>query len=118
VQEHPLTGEKIVVKDLTKTPLSFSDYETKFSKVLSHLAEGDSFLTNLTIKTKIETTHTLEEIFRISTARYKLMLKDEFLVFSPETFIRIREGKIYAYPMKGTIDASVPDAEQVILTNQ
>lgn len=114
----PLSGDTIGVKDFIKTPIPFSDYETKFNRVRSHLAQGDSFLTNLTIQTKIETPHTLEEIFQVSSAKYKLLVKDEFLVFSPETFVQIRDGKIHTYPMKGTMDASVPNAEQIMLTNQ
>lgn len=38
-------------------------------------------------------------------------------MFSPEIFIRIGEGEIRSYPMKGTIDASVPDAESLILND-
>lgn len=101
-----------------KTPISFSEYEVKFNKVLGHLAYGDSFLTNLTIKTEIETKHSLQEIFHASTAKYKLLFENQFLVFSPETFIRISDNKIFSYPMKGTIDASLADAEQKILNDQ
>lgn len=32
--------------------------------------------------------------------------------FLPEIFIRIQQGTIATYPMKGTMDASVPDARQ------
>jgi para-aminobenzoate synthetase component 1 len=101
-----------------KSPISFSDYEVKFSKVLQHLAYGDSFLTNLTIKTKIETGQSLQQLFQASAARYKLLLKNQFLVFSPETFVRISSNKIFSYPMKGTIDAAIPDAGEVILNDE
>ncbi|HCW06234.1 MAG TPA: aminodeoxychorismate synthase component I, partial [Cytophagales bacterium] len=36
---------------------------------------------------------------------------------SPETFIKIQAGQIFSFPMKGTIDASLPNAEQVILND-
>jgi para-aminobenzoate synthetase component 1 len=49
---------------------------------------------------------------------YKLLFNDQFLVFSPETFIRINNNKIFSYPMKGTIDAAIPNAEEVILTDE
>jgi para-aminobenzoate synthetase component 1 len=56
-------------------------------------------------------------MFAVSRARYKLLYKDRFLVFSPETFVKIEDGKIYAYPMKGTIDAGVPEASEKILAD-
>jgi para-aminobenzoate synthetase component 1 len=46
------------------------------------------------------------------------LYENSFLVFSPETFVRIDGGKIFAYPMKGTIDASIPDAGEKILADQ
>lgn len=106
------------VEGLKKVPIPFSEYEMKFNKVVSHLSYGDSFLANLTIRTKIETQKTLQQIFQASRAKYKLLFNDQFLVFSPETFIQIRDGKIFSYPMKGTIDAAVPGAEEIILNDQ
>lgn len=83
-----------------------------------HLNYGDTFLTNLTIKTPVETGHSLRDLFFASKARYKLFVRDQFLVFSPEIFIQIRDGKIYSNPMKGTIDAGVPGAADIILNNR
>ena len=34
----------------------------------------------------------------------------EVITFSPEIFVRIEGGKISSYPMKGTIDANIPNA--------
>ncbi|HTE29972.1 MAG TPA: aminodeoxychorismate synthase component I, partial [Chryseolinea sp.] len=79
---------------------------------------GDSFLTNLTVKTEVMLNQTLRDIFHQSRAKYKLLLDGQFLVFSPETFIQIRDGKIRSFPMKGTIDASIPDARNKILSNR
>ena len=98
-----------------KFPQPYNSYKKKYDQVWSHLTYGDSYLTNLTIKTKIRMQLSLREVFFLSQAKYKLLVEDNFLVFSPETFVRIDNGKIYAYPMKGTIDASVPDAEEKIL---
>jgi para-aminobenzoate synthetase component 1 len=56
-------------------------------------------------------------LFYSSKAKYKFLFNDEFLVFSPETFIQMREGKIYSFPMKGTIDASIPGASELILNS-
>ena len=104
-------------KPLTKKPISLSDYKSKFNKVAYHLNYGDSFLTNLTVRTEVETNQSMHDLFQSSKAKYKLLVNDEFLVFSPETFIQIREGKIYSFPMKGTIDASIPGASEIILNN-
>lgn len=114
----PLPRERTGVRSFKKNPIPFSEYELKFNNVLQHLAYGDSFLTNLTIQTKIETQYSLSDIFRMSAAKYKLLYQDQFLVFSPETFIQIRDGKIFSYPMKGTIDASIENASQKILNDQ
>ncbi len=114
----PIPGESVGARGLKKFPVSFSEYEIKFNKVLHHLKYGDSFLTNLTIKTKVETQQSLQEIFHASHAKYKLLLNGQFIVFSPETFIEIRNGRIFSYPMKGTIDASIVNAAETILNDQ
>lgn len=102
---------------LIKFPIPYKDYMEKYDRVRSHLAYGDSYLTNLTIRTKVRSELSLRDIFFISQAKYKLLFGNEFLVFSPETFVHIADGKILAHPMKGTIDASVPDARNKILTD-
>lgn len=99
-------------------PISLNDYSEKFNVVMDRLMYGDSFLTNLTIRTKIKSDHSLLQLYHASTAPYKFLLRDSFLVFSPETFVRIDNGMIYSYPMKGTIDASIPDARTKILADQ
>jgi para-aminobenzoate synthetase component I len=103
---------------IEKLPGSLSAYKKKFGKVLAHLEYGDTFLTNLTVKTEIRISSSLHEIFSQSEAKYKLLYKNQFLVFSPETFVQIRDGKIYSYPMKGTIDASVENAKEKILLDK
>lgn len=95
-----------------------TQYKSKFSRVIHYLHRGDSFVTNLTIKTKIHTNHTLHELFYFGNARYKIWYKDEFLVFSPETFIQIKNQKIFTFPMKGTVDAAIPHAKEKILADQ
>jgi para-aminobenzoate synthetase component 1 len=100
---------------LQKHPLPFENYQTKFDVVHKGLSYGDSYLTNLTIKTEVSSSASLRDIFLQSKAAYKLLYKDQFLVFSPETFIRIDNGKIFSFPMKGTIDAMLPNAREKIL---
>jgi para-aminobenzoate synthetase component I len=103
---------------LKAIPGKRSEYEKKFNKVRSYLEYGDTFLTNLTISTEIMLEKSLKDIFFESDAKYKLLFNDQFLVFSPETFVKIRDGKIFSYPMKGTIDASTPNAREVILADK
>jgi para-aminobenzoate synthetase component 1 len=93
-------------------------YLKAFNNVQRNIKLGNSYLLNLTFPTEISTDLTLAEIYDISTAKYKILYKDQFVVFSPEIFVRIRDGKISSYPMKGTIDASVPDAENIILNDE
>ena len=59
-------------------------------------------------------------------AQNKAHLKEEnieenltpFVCFSPETFVRIKGGRIYSYPMKGTLDASLPNAEKQLMEDR
>jgi para-aminobenzoate synthetase component 1 len=98
-------------------PVDFSCYSTAFHKVMHHLRSGNSFLVNLTFPTEVQTPLSLKEIFHLAEAKYKLWFKDQFVVFSPETFVQITNGEIASYPMKGTIDQSVPDAQEKLLHN-
>ena len=45
-------------------------------------------------------------------------ISNPFVCFSPETFVRIKNGRIYSYPMKGTLDASLPDAEKQLMEDR
>jgi len=101
-----------------KTPISFDAYKLSFDRVMNHLRRGDSYLTNLTCTTPIGCNLNLQEIFFKSQAKYRLFVKDAFVVFSPEIFVQINEGRIYSFPMKGTIDAQVPQAAELILADK
>ena len=98
-------------------PNPFHEYEKKFNFVSEQLQYGYSFLINLTDKTRIETKSSLASLFGQSKARYKLLYKDQFLVFSPEIFIQIKNGQLFSFPMKGTIDATLPNARDKILND-
>lgn len=101
-----------------KFPISFDEYKASFRIVKNHLQRGDSFLINLTKPTPIALNLSLPEIFERSQAKYQLLFKDEFVLFSPETFVSIQDGIISSHPMKGTIDATLPNAEASILANK
>jgi para-aminobenzoate synthetase component I len=102
----------------SRTIIPFDIYKKKFETVYHHLTYGDSYLTNLTTRTGITLSHSLLETYHAANARYKLFFENKFVVFSPECFVRIKDDKIFSYPMKGTIDASVEDAEKVLLEDQ
>lgn len=100
-----------------ETP-SFEDYKQSFTHVMHHLRRGDSYLLNLTKPVKLKTNLNLLQIFENSHAPYKLWINDQFTVFSPEPFVRIVDGFIHTHPMKGTIDASISDAENLLMNDK
>lgn len=101
-----------------KVPKLVNEYKTGFNYVLDNLKRGNSYLTNFTCETPIKTNLSLKEIFYKSKAIYKLWYNNEFVVFSPETFIKIKDRKILSFPMKGTINANMPNAKELILNNK
>lgn len=103
---------------LVKHPERYEEYLAKFNKVIEQIRYGNSYLVNLTCSTPIELNMTLKEIFIRSNSNYKIWLDEQFVCFSPEIFVRIHNGIIKSYPMKGTIDASVPDAAKMILNDK
>ena len=113
-QHYSLVEKKLV---FNSTPISKKVYCKAFNKVQFHISRGDTFLLNLTMPTKVETNFTLKDIFYRSKAKYKLWIMDKFVVFSPEIFVKIKNGVISSYPMKGTMDASLPNAEERLLAS-
>lgn len=104
--------------EFKKFPITFDEYLPKFKHVHDNLLFGNSYLTNLTLPTKIETDLSLDEIYTFSDAKYKLKYKNDFVCFSPERFVKIEHQKIFSNPMKGTIDASISHAKQLILDDE
>jgi para-aminobenzoate synthetase component I len=94
---------------------AFESYQKAFHQVFQHLQAGNSFLVNLTAKTQLITSASLPDIYHASSAKYKMLYKDEWVVFSPETFVRISGNIIETCPMKGTIDAGLPEAASKLL---
>ena len=102
---------------IQKNPVKFEVYEKAFNKVVKHEKAGNSYLVNLTFKNPVKINLDLPEIFYKSRSKYKLYFKNsfqEFVLFSPETFINITGGKIFTYPIKGTIDAGIPNAKEIL----
>ena len=139
------TSEKEIWKEeISETtwqiePPLYEDYERSFNIVKSNIMAGNSYLTNLTCRVPVSCNLSLEEIFHRAKGKYKLLLrrkrtqaedkahlKEEnieenltpFVCFSPETFVRIKGGRIYSYPMKGTLDASLPNAEKLLMEDR
>ncbi len=104
--------------EILKKPISYNQYEEIFRQVQAHIHRGDSFLVNLTQPTEIALNMSLQEIFEYSRAKYQLYFKDQFVCFSPEIFVKIVDGIISSHPMKGTISANIPDAENIILNDK
>ncbi len=94
-----------------------TDYKTAFDLVQYHLQRGDTYLINLTFATPISLNLDLEEIYHQIQAKYKIKFKKDWLCFSPETFVQIQQNRIATFPMKGTIDADLPDADEKLLNN-
>ena len=111
IKKKQILDKKVEWKSFPETMESF---KTGFDKVQKNIRLGNSYLVNYTRKTEIETNLSLEEIFYHSEAKYKVFYKDFFVFFSPETFVKIIDGKILTYPMKGTIDASIENAAEIL----
>jgi para-aminobenzoate synthetase component 1 len=112
------TKNRIQEALLEKFPINFEQYKIKFDLLQEEIKNGNTYLCNLTAKTKIKTSLSLDEIYELVQSKFKLRFQNEndnFVCFSPERFIEIKENKIFTYPMKGTIDASIPNAKEIIL---
>ncbi len=108
-------GQEVV---LTKYPITFECYKEQFDKAIDLMKKEDVSLLNLTFETAIDVNVSLGNIFEQVSAKYKVLYKNEFVCFSPEIFVRVENNQITSYPMKGTIDASLPNAESIILNSK
>jgi para-aminobenzoate synthetase component 1 len=101
-----------------KFSVPFAQYKKAFDDVVKQIHIGNSFLTNLTFQTPIETDLSLQEIYLYSSAKYKLLVNETFVCFSPETFVKINNGIISTYPMKGTRKVLTSESEQQLLDDR
>lgn len=104
--------------ELNITPTDFQDYRKNFELVKEQIQAGNSYLLNLTCQTKIASNYDLKQIFLASKAKYKLLLENQFVCFSPECFVRIEQNKIYSYPMKGTMNAKEENAVEKLIHSE
>lgn len=104
--------------NFSRSPIDLEVYAQAFEKVKKEIDYGNTFLINLTFENEIQTNFSLLDIFNNCEAPYKLLYEDQFVVFSPESFVQIKDKKISTYPMKGTINAAEEDAAQKILANK
>lgn len=103
--------------ELIVYPISIEEYRAKFEVVQQGLKSGEFDVINLTVRTPINSNINCREIFLRSQSPYRIYVPGTFVCFSPERFIKIEDGKISSNPMKGTIDASISNAEQIILND-
>lgn len=104
--------------DLQYAPIYLEKYKKAFDIVKKELRNGNSFLLNLTFPTELKATESLKTIYQKAFAPYKLLYKNNFVVFSPECYIKIKDGYIHSYPMKGTINSNIPNAKGLLLSNK
>jgi para-aminobenzoate synthetase component 1 len=102
---------------LEVSPLTLEEYTPRFQTVMAGLKRGDSYLVNLTVATPINRALGMEAIFGASAAPYQLYVPEDFVCFSPERFVLIQNGRISSCPMKGTINAAIPGAAEIILND-
>lgn len=92
-------------------------YHEAFQVVQDHLRRGNSYLTNLTLPSRIELRGSLLDLYDHSEAKYRVWVRDRFVAFSPEPFVTIRDSKISSCPMKGTRSGSDPDQIRALLAD-
>ncbi|MCK5736244.1 MAG: aminodeoxychorismate synthase component I [Spirochaetaceae bacterium] len=94
-------------------------YQRGFNIIHKAQINGDSWLANLTFPTDLETDLSLELLASCARAPFRLLAQESIAVFSPERFISIADaGQISSFPMKGTIDASLPNAAEKLLADE
>lgn len=104
--------------NIEKYPPGPEEYALAYNKVMENIRHGNSYLLNLTFPTPVKINASLEEIYNMTRAKYRLLYKDMFVVFSPETFVQTEGNTIKTFPMKGTIDAAEENALSQIMNDE
>ena len=103
--------------ELTIYPIPKQEYQSKFEIMQQGLKSGEIDVVNLTVRTPVSPNISSSEIFLRSRSPYRIYVPGKFVSFSPERFVKIENGRISSNPMKGTIDTSIPNAEQELLND-
>lgn len=111
------TSRPVCAPTIASLGVRFSTYRRAFLMVQQGLQRGDSFLTNLTFPVPVTLTGSLEDVYNVASAKYRILLPGSFVCFSPETFVTISaSGVIRTSPMKGTV-LDTPGARDRLLAD-
>ena len=99
-------------------PPTEAEYQHGFNIVRNAMLAGNSYLANLTCRIGLRTNLSLPDLYNAAEARYRLWMKDKLVCFSPETFVKIAQGEISSYPMKGTAEDLSPSSAEQLLANE
>ena len=99
-------------------PPTEAEYQHGFNIVRNAMLAGNSYLANLTCRIGLRTNLSLLDLYHAAEARYRLWMKDKLVCFSPETFVKIAQGEISSYPMKGTAEDLSPSSAEQLLANE
>lgn len=99
-------------------PPTETEYQHSFNIVRNAMLAGNSYLANLTCRIGLRTNLSLLDLYNAAEARYRLWMKDKLVCFSPETFLKIAQGEISSYPMKGTAEDLSPSSAEQLLANE
>ncbi|WP_157975923.1 aminodeoxychorismate synthase component I [Lewinella sp. IMCC34191] len=93
-------------------------FKQSFEIIQSGLQRGDSYLANLTFATPVDLgDSTLEDVYNATQAKYRILVPDNFVCFSPETFITVDEyNYLETRPMKGTA-VNTPEGISALLND-
>ncbi len=92
-------------------------YISGLQQVIRYAKDGHTYLLNFTGSHPVRCSASLSEIFDSSRALFRIFLEGHFVCFSPERFISIAEDRVHTYPMKGTIDAELEGAEDLLMND-
>ncbi|MDW8306874.1 MAG: aminodeoxychorismate synthase component I [Leptospiraceae bacterium] len=89
---------------------SYTEFHKRFQKIKQKIEEGYSWLANLTFSIPVKLKGDLEDIYLTASSPYRILRKNSFVCFSPESFVKIRNGRIETRPMKGTLSMANDEA--------
>ena len=112
--DHPFAE----VMDISFEPLDFDSYKKQFNQVMAEIKHGNTYLLNLCSESQGKGKLALRTLFNKSVAPYRMFYKDQFVVFSPECFVRWKGEELTTYPMKGTIDATIDNAREILKSDE